>query len=289
MKYFTIIIFTIILNQNNVLSQTNYKQPQDSISITYIANAGFLVEMNDKKIVFDSFFKESFDKFDCPDSKIIFQMKNNLPPFSNIDYIFVSHYHGDHVDALLLTEYLMNNQHTRLFCPEQVNHILKEDSLKYQRIKERIIRMTPDINFYKKIKYDDITLTACRLWHGKKENNDIENIGFIIEYKNKSIFHSGDATLADFNGVNGYLAKCNIDVAILHNSFASMKLLYKTDSLVNADYYIFMHLTKEYANIFHNYFTKNPDVITNPYIFREAMEKKTYFFIANRYRQPRPL
>ena len=262
-------------------SQTNYKHSQDSISITYIANAGFLVEMNDKKIVFDAFFEEGFGKYDCPDSNMIFQMKNNLPPFNNIDYIFVSHYHGDHVDALLLTEYLMNNRHIRLFCPEQVNQILKEDSLKYQLIKKQIVRMTPDTNSYKKNEYDDITVTACRLWHGKKENNDIENIGFIIEYKNRCIFHSGDATLADFNGVNGYLANCNIDVAIIHNTFASINLLDKTDSLVNADNYIFMHLTKEYAKMFYTYFTKNPNVISNPYIFLEAMERRTYFFNIN--------
>jgi len=277
MKYFTLVICIIILNIENALSQTNHNQYQDSISITYIANEGFLVQMNNKKIVFDGFFKEGFGKYDCPDLNMISQMKGNLPPFNNIDYIFVSHYHGDHVDALLLTEYLMKNEQTKLFCPEQVNHLLKEDSLKYQLIKEQIVTMTPDTNSYEKIKYGDITVTACRLWHGKKENKEIENIGFIIEYKNKSVFHSGDATLADFNGVNGYLANCNIDVAIIHNTFASMNLLHKTDSLVNADNYIFMHLQKEYAKMFHTYFTKNPDVISNPYIFREAMEKKTYF------------
>jgi L-ascorbate metabolism protein UlaG (beta-lactamase superfamily) len=274
----TFISEPIFSQETEQLSQANCDQFQDSISIRYIANAGFLVEMNDKKIVFDGFFKESFGKYDCPDSNMIFQMKNNLPPFTNIDYIFVSHYHGDHVDALLLTEYLMNNQLTRLFCPSQVNQILKEDSLKYHLIKEQIVMMTPDTNSYKKIEYDDIKVTACRLWHGKKENNNTENIGFIIEYKNKSIFHSGDATLADFNGVNGYLANCNIDVAIIHNTFASINLLNKTDSLVNADNYIFMHLQKEYAKMFYTYFTKNPDVISNPYIYLEAMDKKTYFF-----------
>jgi hypothetical protein len=43
--------------------------------------------------------------------------------------------------------------------------------------------MLPYTNSYEKIRYDDITVTACRLWHGKKENNDIENIGFIIEHE----------------------------------------------------------------------------------------------------------
>jgi L-ascorbate metabolism protein UlaG (beta-lactamase superfamily) len=275
------IIVSLILLRADVLSQTYNTHSQDSISFTYIANAGFLIEMNDKKIVFDSFFKECYEKYDCPDTNMIYQMKNNLPPFEDVDYIFVSHYHEDHIDASLLIEYLTNNAQTKIFCPNQVINILRNDSSKFQRVKEQIIGMNPDTNSYEKIKYNDIDITACRLWHGKKENNDIENIGFIIEHKNKRIFHSGDATLADFDGLNGYLADCNIDVAILHNSFASMNLLNKTDSLINADNYIFMHLTKEYANMFHTYFKKNPDVINNPYIFLKAMEKKTYLFNDN--------
>lgn len=66
---FVLIISKVSVAQNDKESQTNYEQTQDSISITYIANAGFLVEMNDKKIAFDAFFKESFGKYDCPDSK----------------------------------------------------------------------------------------------------------------------------------------------------------------------------------------------------------------------------
>ena len=141
--------------------------------------------------------------------------------------------------------------------------------------------MLPDTNSYEKIRCNDITVTACRLWHGKKENNDIENIGFIIEHEGKIIFHSGDATLKDFDGLNGYIADCEIDIAILHNSFGSIEFLNKTDSLVNADNNIFMHLTKDYADMFNSFFTKNPDLFCNPYIFREAMEKKTYLFIDN--------
>ncbi|MCK4922212.1 MAG: MBL fold metallo-hydrolase [Bacteroidales bacterium] len=278
MKYVIIIVFLLVLIRPNVLSQTENTHSQDSISITYIANAGFLVEMNDKKIVFDSFFKEGFDKYDYPDSNLIFQMKNNLPPFNNIDYVFVSHYHADHVDPSLLIEHLTNNSHTRLFCPNQVKNILQKDSSKYRIIKEQIITMNPDTNSYEKIKYNDITVTACRLWHGKKENIDIENVGFILEYKNKCIFHSGDATLADFDGLNGYLAACKIDIAILHNSFGNIQFLNKTDSLIDADNNIFMHLTKDYANMFYTFFTKKPNVINNPHIFREAMERKTYFF-----------
>lgn len=281
MKCVKIIIFLIVLIKTDVLSQTDNTHSQDSISITYIANAGFLVEMNDVKIVFDGFFKEGFGRYDYPDSNLIHKLKNNLLPFNDINYIFVSHYHADHIEASLLIEYLTNNQHARLFCPNQVKDIIRKDSLKYQIIKEQIITINPDINSYEKIKYNDITVTACRLWHGKKQNNDIENIGFILEYKNKKIFHSGDATLADFDGINGFLADCKIDIAILHNSFGNIQLLNKTDSLVNADNYIFMHLTKDFANMFYSFFTKNPDLINNPYIFREAMEKKIYFFNDN--------
>ena len=173
-------------------------------------------------------------------------------------------------------EYLINNKQTKLFCPNQVNCLLQEDSLRYKIIKDQIVLMTPKENSFKKLDFEDVSVTACRFWHGKKENKDIENIGFILEYKDKRIFHTGDATLADFNGINGYIAKCNISVAIVHNSFGSIKLLHKTHRLIHADNYIFMHLPREYAHMFHTFFTKNPEVIPNPYVFRETMEKKTY-------------
>jgi L-ascorbate metabolism protein UlaG (beta-lactamase superfamily) len=278
MKYYTIIIFSILLIGNDVFSQNDNSHSQDSISITYIANSGFLVDIIDNKIVFDGFFKDGYGKYEFPDSNLISQMENSLPPFDNIDIIFVSHYHGDHFNSSLLIDYLTNNLNTRLFCPEQVNHILQKDTLRYKLIKDRIIRMTPDTNSYETTSYKDVAVTACRLWHGKKENNDTENIGYILKYKDRCIFHSGDATLADFDGIKGYIANCNIDIAILHNSFGSINLLNKTERLINADNYIFMHLTNDFAKMFHSFFIKNPEIISNPYIFREPMEKKTYIF-----------
>ena len=117
MKYILISVFLMVFLKLDVLSQTKEPHSLDSISITYIANTGFLVEMNDAKIVFDGFFMEGLGKYDCPDSSMIFQMKNNLPPFNNIDYMFVSHNHADHVEASLIIEYLTNNSQTKLFCP----------------------------------------------------------------------------------------------------------------------------------------------------------------------------
>jgi L-ascorbate metabolism protein UlaG (beta-lactamase superfamily) len=281
MRCIKIIFFLLVLIKTNGLSQTDNNNSQDSISITYIANAGFLVEMNDVRIVFDSFFKEGYGKYDFPDSSMIYQMRNNIQPFDNIDYIFVSHYHGDHFDSSLLIEYLANNQHTKLFCPNQVQNILQRDSSKYRLVKEQVITLNPDTNSCESINYNDISITACRLWHGEKQNNDIENIGFIVKYKGRCIFHSGDATLADFDGINGFFVASKIDIAILHNSFGSIQLLNITDSLISADNYIFMHLTKDFANMFYTFFTENTGFISNPYVFREAMEKKTYFFNKN--------
>lgn len=278
MKYYMLIIFSVLFIEADVYSQNDNTYSQDSISITYIANAGFLVEMNGKKIVFDGFFKDGFGRYDFPDSNLIFQMTNSRAPFDSIDMIFVSHYHGDHFNSSLITGYLTQNQNTRLVCPEQVNNILQKDNVRYRLIKDQIIIVAPEPNSCESVIYNDFVVTACRLWHGRKENNDIENIGYILKYRDRSIFHSGDATLADFDGINGYIASCKIDIAVLHNSFGSINLIKHTDSLVNADKYIFMHLTDDYANMFHSYFKQNPELINNPHIFREQMETKIYRF-----------
>jgi L-ascorbate metabolism protein UlaG (beta-lactamase superfamily) len=278
MKYCILIISSILFIKADLSCQNDNTHYKDSISISYIANAGFFVEMNGKKIVFDGFFNDGFGKYDFPDSNLIFQMTNSRAPFDSIDMIFVSHYHGDHFNSSLITGYLTQNQNTRLVCPEQVNTILQKDNVRYRLIKDQIIIVAPEPNSCECVNYNDFVVTACRLWHGRKENNDIENIGYILKYRDRSIFHSGDATLADFDGINGYIASCNIDIALLHNSFGSLNLIKHTDSLVNADNYIFMHLTGEYANMFHTYFVKNPEIISNPYIFRESMERKIYHF-----------
>lgn len=274
-KVILLAAFSVILS--SVYSQTSDLQNRDSIVVQYIANAGFLIEMDDLKLVIDGFFNQGFNRYEIPDSITQSKLSQNMPPFQDLDLILVTHKHADHFNDSLIYLHMTNNEKAILICPNQVDLLLRKDSLKYSMVQNRIKSISPDTDAYIKTNIDGAEIIACRLWHGKKQNKDIENLGYVLTYKGKTIFHSGDATIQDFNGLNDLdLAKIEIDVAFLFSGFGGIPFLNKTDSLIQADNYVFMHLSKDFADKFFGPFENNPDLIKNPFIFREKMERKVY-------------
>ncbi len=275
-KVILLAAFTMILN--SVYSQTIDLQHRDSIVIQYIANAGFLIEMDDLKLVIDGFFNQGFNQYEVPDSITQSKLSQNMPPFQNLDLILVTHKHADHFNDSLVYLHMISNEKAILICPKQVDMIMRKDSLKYSMIQNRVQIITPDTDSFIKTNIDGVELIACRMWHGKKQNKDIENSGYVLTYKNKTIFHSGDATIQDFNGVNGLdLTKLEIDVALLFSGFGGIPFLNKTDSLIHANNYVFMHLSRDFKDRFFQPFIDDPDLLRNSHIFNERLDPKIFY------------
>lgn len=282
MKIKLILLTVFSLTISTVKSQTVDSQIKDSIVVQYIANAGFLIEMNGLKVVIDGFFNNGFNRYEIPDSITQNRLTQNQPPFHDLDLILITHKHADHFNDSLIYLHLTNNKKAIMICPNQVQELMRKDSLQYSKVQNRIKIITPDTDSFIKTNIAGAELVACRLWHGKKQNQEIENNGYALTYKNKTIFHSGDATIQDFNGINGLdLVKLEIDVALLFSGFGGIPFLNKTDSLIHADNYVFMHLSKDFANRFFEPFENNPNLINNPFIFREKMDRKVYYLTDN--------
>ena len=269
-------IFSLILFATELKAEGS--KIKDSIVVTYIANAGFLIEIDDFKVVIDGFFNQGLNRFEIPDSVALNKLSQNESPFHDLDLILVTHSHADHFNDSLVFTHMINNKKAVLVCPNQVNMIMKKDSFSYSLIKNRIRIITPDTDSFIKANIDSVELITCRLWHGKKQNKNIENVAFILTYKNKTIFHSGDATIQDFNGIIGLdFPKKEIDIAFLFSGFGGIPFLEKTDSLIRADNYVFMHLSSEIVDMFFEPFISNADLIKNPFVFRKKMERKIFY------------
>jgi L-ascorbate metabolism protein UlaG (beta-lactamase superfamily) len=89
------IFFLFILINNRILCKN------DSISLTYIANCGFLVEMDNQKIIIDGLFKLGRNRYPVPDTSTQKRLVSNQYPFNNINLILISHTHEDHFDPCL--------------------------------------------------------------------------------------------------------------------------------------------------------------------------------------------
>ncbi len=110
----TCTFFTLLLT---VL--TSPAHDEQTGSATYLGNEAVMVHHGDSKIVFDSFFHNSFDIYQLVPDDILAALFANKAPYDDIDAIFISHAHGDHFAADQVLKYLTQFPQTQLFAPKQ--------------------------------------------------------------------------------------------------------------------------------------------------------------------------
>lgn len=267
-----IILFYAAANQN------------DALKVTYLGNCGFLYENNSVKVLIDPFGTEYGGFFYLPSEATRKNIDKGNAPFNNIDLLLITHIHGDHFNAKLTESFLLNNNKTKMICPGQVYKQMTDSCSSFSRIKSRII--CPDLlmNESENIKINNISVMAMHMQHGTDrsleglcysdytEYEKTENYGYVIYFKNKNVFHQGDACLKINNEIlrNIY---CHLDVA--HLSYFDWDTV-SWDILKNkleADNVIFMHGTKPAKELQSDQFKK---VIPQIILFKQELESKVF-------------
>jgi L-ascorbate metabolism protein UlaG (beta-lactamase superfamily) len=266
------IFFLFILINNRVLCSN------DSISLTYIANCGFLIEMDDQKIIIDGLFKLGHNRYPTPDTSTQRLLVSNQYPFNNINLILVSHTHEDHFDKEMVLTCMLNNPCARLICPQQVIDSLSENATTYNKIRTRIIGCTPDPYTSQLIHVGNIEIYACRLAHvGGERFKDTQHIAFLISCKDKSIFHSADIDPFQIDKYTGIkISELNVDLGLINEDFAKIENAGLAREFINAKHNIAMHLPDSVAVGWMDSLKDKPDLFSDPFIFLKKIEKKIY-------------
>lgn len=266
------IFFLFILINNRVLCVN------DSISLTYIANCGFLIEMDNQKIIIDGLFRLGHNRYPTPDASIQRLLVSNQYPFDNINLILVSHIHEDHFDKEMVLTCMLNNPSARLICPQQVIDSLSENETIYNKIKKRIIGCTPDPYTSHLIEIGNIEIYACRLPHVGERFKDVQNIDFLISCKGKSIFHIGDTDPFQTDKYAGIkISELNVDIGLINEDFGKIENAGLAREFVNAKYNVAMHFPDPIAIGWLASLRGKPDLFPNPFIFTKKMEKKVFY------------
>ena len=98
----TILIFLI-------LTVSLYATPPNRppLTVTYVANEGFLIACDSHKILIDALFGNfKDDAYYIPSDSTAALMSEAGPPFDNIDLIAVTHAHLDHFTPEIVTAHL---------------------------------------------------------------------------------------------------------------------------------------------------------------------------------------
>ena len=121
-----------------------------------------------------------------------------VAPFDYINLLFLTHYHKDHCDPLLISEYLSKHKN----IPFVTNHpslvFIDGSCFGFVLLKKEFYDLTPEINQTLSKSINDVPVKAFGLKHLSfyKDGIDMEenmyNESFLFEIDGIKIFHSGD-------------------------------------------------------------------------------------------------
>lgn len=188
-------------------------------NVTYVANAGVLINLAGKKILIDALCNSSLPIFQNTPVDIYNQIMRNISPYDNIDLILITHNHEDHFDAKMIGQYLDQHVNTVVISTEGVISELRN------RISDpkdpRLIAINPQLYCAERIRVKDIDIQAFSMTHDGKEYVDVKNLAFLITY-GRIILHIGDAAPIKDNYQALNLRQHNIDLLIANFPYVGL-------------------------------------------------------------------
>ncbi len=280
-------IFTFLLIVFFLFISLSYGLENDKLHVTYLANEGFLIEGDGKKILIDALFDDkTIDFCDVPSEEILKKMLTGKTPFNDVDLLLVTHQHRDHFNKDLVITYLKNNKNCNLVGPQQVYDQLSEFKI-FDKMKNRIHSITPPYGRSEDIIINGIKLLTLRFQHtssfvtdeqtGEKvdRHKNIQNLGFVINIGNYKILHTGDSFVQNIEEYKSYrLDKEKIDIAFLA-WFLEPPRIEAVNNYIKPQNIIVMHLSKD-KQIFFKLRDMHQSNLAQITIFTEELEKKEF-------------
>lgn len=223
MKKYIIICYLILGNIILLHSQVSHHD----LRITYVGSEGFLLISSTKKVLVDALYSDGYGLFFVPPKEVTNEIMDAKAPFDNIDLFLLTHYHKDHCDPLLISEYLSKHKNIPFVTSKPSIIFIDGNCFGFVLLKKQFYELTPEINQVISKTINTIPVKAFGLKHLSfyKDSIDLEenmyNESFLFEMDGIKIFHSGDIMK---DALQDYLVKNKgwtdtIDVAILYYEF----------------------------------------------------------------------
>ena len=253
-----LLLFVLLVGSALTVSGCAHHEERLPLTVTYIANCGFVVECGDEKILIDALFGgwESPWYFSPPDSAVQL-MTAARPPFDDVDLIAVTHTHRDHFDAHIVVSYMKENREAIIVCPPQVVQQMQTCE-QYTALEERIhlVAAPPDSTVIMALGGIEMRILPGRHSPYYEEDEatgetvdrhgDVQHLEYLFTINGRKLFHCGDAELNDFERYRNFgLGNESIDLAFVPWWNASEQLSFTqrlVRDVIRPDRIILMHL-----------------------------------------------
>lgn len=256
--------------------------------VTYVANEGFLIEIQGKKILVDALFHDdTIDWCHVPGPETRRRMEEATGPFEGVDLILITHGHVDHFDPDVVLRHLASNPEAIAVGPPQAISRLRTRASWKKEFDERIRATDLDLFATTEMTVRGIRLEAHRIRHGaymikdrrtgepKNKHETVENLAFIVEVGGVTFMHLGDAFLREnrdyFEGPR--FRKRQIDLLFMEEW--SDETLTTMRASLHPRKVVFMHLPPQPEKIERlvGYLTSE---IPEAVVFRAPMESRSF-------------
>ena len=178
----------------------------------WLGQSGFLLQWQGKRVLIDPYLSDSLTKKYAATEKPHTRMSERvIDPelLKNISIVTSSHNHTDHLDAETLIPILRNNPGIKFIIPEANRDFVSERA---KCEKEFPVGLSDG----KSVTIDGFRFHGIPAKHNvieRNENGNCKYMGYVIEFGDHSIYHSGDTLW--FDEMVGLLKPFSVDVAIL--------------------------------------------------------------------------
>ncbi|HEY5561765.1 MAG TPA: MBL fold metallo-hydrolase [Clostridiaceae bacterium] len=180
--------------------------------VTYISNAGILLEYNDSKIMIDGFCNSILPIYKNPSDETKKLMISGTNQFKNIDALLFTHNHTDHFDAESTASFLNNSKKTFMLAPSKVVMEIKQGFPNVES--KRLINLEDGLGKTEDININEIEIQSISMLHDGKEHMDIRNLAYLVDIAGKRVLHVGDAKPTKENYIHLDIIHKNIDLLI---------------------------------------------------------------------------
>jgi len=173
-----------------------------ALTITYVANEGFLITAGGRAVLVDALFRPSPGGFGArPGDALIAQMTQGAPPFARIDALLVSHDHQDHFDPALVQAFLARHPETTLLSTGAICATVAAAGGPAARMR----RIRIDLGASAVESVAGMSVKAARVRHGGEPSFPLnflpascagtttENLAWLVTIDGRKFLHVGDA------------------------------------------------------------------------------------------------
>lgn len=185
----------------------------DVVALRWLGQGGFQIFYQNQQMMIDPYLtdylalKYAGKEFD---HQRMFPPPFDVDQIKDLDFLFSTHRHSDHMDPQAIPVILNNNPQCRFIAPRaESDYVVSQ--LKVQDDQTLLVNAGEAVDLAAEIKLE-VTLAAHEQIQQDKNGNH-HFLGYILQLGELTVYHSGDCV--PFNGLEEMLRGRHIDVALL--------------------------------------------------------------------------